>query len=60
LAADFFEAAAFFFLAGGRVARSFFFGSAPFDFPLADWLPALSGGLLSTGVFGILGTVGRF
>jgi hypothetical protein len=60
LAADFFGAAAFCFLAGGAAARSFFFGSAPFDFPLADWLPALSGGALSTGVFGFLGTVVQF
>jgi hypothetical protein len=56
---DFFGAATFFFLAGGTAARSFFFGSAPFDFPLAEWLPGLSGGSLSTGVFGFLGTVVR-
>jgi hypothetical protein len=59
LAADFFGEAAFFFLAGGTAARVFFFGSAPFDFPLADWLPALSAGSLSTGVFGFLGTFVR-
>ena len=54
-----FEAAGFFFFAATAVARVFFFGSGALSLPLLAGAVTASVGLVSTDVFGFLGTVLR-
>ncbi len=55
--ADFFCANDFFFFAGLAATPDFFLGTAAFALPFEDCAAASSAGLLSSDVFGFLGTV---